>query len=207
MGCSRPASSRSAAISRFSRSCEPPTVSAASRAADESFSRRRHQLGVPARRERANETRQAAELLVLLQALERFEHRQVGFAAGEPFGAAAAADADRFAALLELADERLDESRLADAGLSRHDHQARLAAMGALELVIELGQLVVAPDDAGTCREPARGDGHRRQRRCDVRVVRERQPVHHLARALAAAADPSAAIRGSADRARAAARG
>ena len=80
--------------------------------------RRRHELRVPARGERADQPRQAPELLVLLQAVERFEHGQVGFAAGQPLGAAAASDPHRLAALLELPHERLDERRLADAGFA-----------------------------------------------------------------------------------------
>ena len=56
-GCIRPSSSNSAAISRFSRSCDPAAVSAASRAADESFSDGgmicAYQLGASARIRRA----------------------------------------------------------------------------------------------------------------------------------------------------------
>ena len=53
---------------------------------------RRHELRVPARRERADEAREAAKLLALLQAFERLEYGQVSLASGEPLGASAAAD-------------------------------------------------------------------------------------------------------------------
>ena len=80
-----------------------------------------YQLGASARISRER----LPMLLVALQAVEHLEHRQVGFAAGEPLRAAAAADPDRLAALLELPHERLDERRLAHAGLARDEHQAR----------------------------------------------------------------------------------
>ena len=77
--------------------------------------RRRHDLRVPAGRQRAHQPRQAAELFVVLKAVEHLEHRQVGFAAGQALRAAAAADAHRVAAIGERAHERVDDGGLADA--------------------------------------------------------------------------------------------
>ena len=97
-GCIRPSSSNSAASSRFSRSCEPAGGLRGQARRRRLVVGRRHDLRVPARRNGADQARDAAELLVLLQAVERFEDRQVGFAAGEPLGTAAAADAHRLPA-------------------------------------------------------------------------------------------------------------
>ena len=55
--------------------------------------------------------------------------------------------------------------------------------MGALELVVHRRQLVFTSDDVRARRQAARGDGDRRQRGGNIRIVRERQPIHHLARA------------------------
>jgi hypothetical protein len=106
MGCIRPASSRSDAISRLSRSCEPPDVSAASRAADESFSAGGMSCAYQLGGERADQTRETAELLAPLEALERLEHRQVRLASRQPFGTPAAANACRLSPFFELGDKR-----------------------------------------------------------------------------------------------------
>ena len=143
----RPSSSNSAASSRLSRSCEPAAVSAASRAADDSFSDGRHDLRVPARRDGANQPRDAAELLVLLQAVERFEHRQVRFAAGETLRAAAAPDTNRLLLLIELLDERIDERCLAHPRFRGDHDEATLAALRPLVFVPQRLELQIAADD------------------------------------------------------------
>ena len=125
-GCTRPASSRRAAISRFRRSCEPPAVSAARRAAEESLLDGgvicAYQLGATARMSRV----MLPELIVVLQAFERFEHRKIGFSACEPLRTATAADPHSLAMVVERAHERLDQRRLADAGFCRDDDEAAL---------------------------------------------------------------------------------
>src|SRR5437868_13896545 len=72
----------------------------------------RRDLDVPAWRERPDEARQAAELFVVLQAVEDFEDREIGFAAGEPLGAAAAPEAKRLAAIFQESQERFPQGRL-----------------------------------------------------------------------------------------------
>ena len=62
----RPASSSSAAISRFSRSCEPPAVSAASRAAEESFADTGVILREPGWRNGPQQPAETAMLIVVL---------------------------------------------------------------------------------------------------------------------------------------------
>ena len=144
---------------------------------------RRHELCVPARRERPDEACEAAKLFAPLKAFERLQYRQIGLAAGQPFGAAAAADARRLATLFELGNEGIDERGFPDAGFARnHDHPG-FAPPGALELVVHRRELVFTPDDVRARRQAARGDGDRRQRGRNIRIVRERQPIHHLARA------------------------
>ena len=82
-----------------------------------------------------------------------------------------------------MPDERFDECGLADAGLTRYDDEPRLASMRALELVRHRVQFLLASDDARLRRARSRRDRDRRQRRGDVGVVRECEPVHHFARA------------------------
>ena len=77
----------------FRRPAAPPT----NRCSDGGISCT-YQLGASARIRRV----QAAKLLVPLQAVERFEHRQVGFGAGQPLRASASSDAHGFAAFLQL---------------------------------------------------------------------------------------------------------
>ena len=144
--------------------------------------RRRHDLHVPAWRERADEARQAAELLVALEAVEHLEHRQVRFAAGQPLRAAAAPDAHGVAAVLEQPHERVDQRGLADARFRRQHDEPSLAALRRAR--------------TRAAARPSRGRGRRRarlvraprcetviddKRRGDRRVVREREPVQDFA--------------------------
>ena len=75
-------------------------------------------MPVPARRERADNAREATEVLAPLQALERLEYRQVGLGSGQPFLASATSNAYRLASFLQLADERVDKRGLANARLA-----------------------------------------------------------------------------------------
>ena len=145
--------------------------------------RRRHDLHVPARRERANQARQAAVFLVALQAVEHLEHRKVGFASGEPLGTAAAPDPHGFTAILEKPYERIEERRLADAGFRRQHHDAPLAPVSALELVKQRVHFEIAADHrAAASRGPMRHrDGG--ERRGDRRIVRQPQSIEHFPRA------------------------
>ncbi len=55
--------------------------------------------------------------------------------------------------------------------------------MRALELMVQRRELVLATDDVRGPGEATRRDGDRRQGGRDVGIVRERQAIHHLARA------------------------
>jgi len=122
---------------------------------------RRHDLRVPARRECANETCKAPKLLVFLQTVERFEHRQIRFAPRQPFRASTASDAHGLLLFLELLQECIDECRLAHAGFRGDHDEPPLPALRPLEFVLQRVDLLIAPDDvAGRAAAGLRdGDG------------------------------------------------
>ncbi len=143
--------------------------------------RRRHDLRVPTRRERSNHARQTSELLVALQAVERFEYGQVGLASSQPLRASSAPDADRFAALLEVPDECFDECRLPDARFAGDNDQSSASSLGLIEFLEENIQVLLAPDDVRVGGGFARRNRDARECRRDRRIVRQIQPVHDFA--------------------------
>ena len=86
-------------------------------------------------------------LIVVLKALERFEHGQVSFAAGQTLGAPAAAEPHRLLVIFQRSHERFDECRLATAGLSRDHHQTRATAPRTIEFLKERLQLQITTHD------------------------------------------------------------
>ena len=122
----------------------------------------RRDLDVPAWRNRAEQPRQAAVLLAVLQAVEYFQDGQICFRSGQPLRAASAAHAHDLAAIFEQLDESVEDRRLANPRLGREKHDAPLAAFGPLELMQQRVHLEVASDDRAARPRRSLCDGHRR---------------------------------------------
>ncbi len=146
-----------------------------------SVARGRRDLHAPARRDGSRQARQAAEQLIVLQAVEHFEHRQIRLASSQPLGTAAASDADRRALPREPRKKRFDQRRLADARFARDDDDAAGAAADETEFMPQDVDLGVAADDrCGRLRWSDACDRHPHRRRRQRRVGRTSRTCRSL---------------------------
>ena len=77
-------------------------------------------LHVPGRRDGLDQRVHRAPRRLVQQVVERLEHGQIRFGAGEPLRTAAAHHERTLGQLCELRQEVLDEDRLADSWLAHH---------------------------------------------------------------------------------------
>ena len=85
-------------------------------------------------------------MFVVLKAVQQLEDGQIRFRSGQALRAPASPDPDRFAALLQLAEEGVHQRGLAQSGFSGDGDQPALSAFHALELLDQIGHFPLAAD-------------------------------------------------------------
>ena len=132
-------------------------------------------------RRAGEQPRQLARTFQLRRARERaqrLDERQVGQARADELDAAA--DQHGRAAVLRPRRDLADHAALADPGRARDEHGPPVAQGGLAEHRVQRGQLLLAADEAGPGRRPARTGRGRPRRRVELRVLGEDPPVQRL---------------------------